>query len=408
MKQVTIIGVAAAVLFLSSSVASLAQDDDTDAAAPTSPSTRVYIIKEGDTLWDISDDLYNDPNKWQELWEMNPQLGDPNSLTVGDELYLEHMTTTETTPTETTTTPPVTESMVGGVTEEVMLPTGLFSTESMRETIPTEPYRMEPDDIYFIPKVIYTGFIAEDELDDAGYIHHTRDDKSMLTDDDVVFIKLPRDEMIELEQGDRFTIFRVEERVRHPVTRKRVGYLIHIVGELHVTAIGEKTASAIITNTNDAVYLEDRIRPFEPLARTIELRKGRAPVVGYIVYAARPDLELAQEPLLAENDIVYIDRGFADGVEVGNIFDILHIDENNIGRLTAEGYEEMLRQMYFEEGISGREILEGVTPRYAVIYPPDVVGRLVVLNANEYTSTAVICNSNRTIEVGDMVRLELE
>jgi len=411
MKQVTIIGVAAivaAIFFLSSPVVSFAQDNGTDTTTPTSSGTRVYIIKEGDTLWEISDDLYNDPSKWRELWEMNPHLGDPNSLTVGDELYLESMTTTEATPTETPAVPSVTESVVGGVTEEVTLPTSLFSTESMKENIPTESYKMKPEDIYFIPKVIYTGFLSDDELDDSGYIHHARDEKIMLTDDDVVFIKLPEDRMVELKQGDKFTIFRVEDKVKHPITRKKIGYLIHIVGELHVTALGEKTASAIITNTNDAIYREDRIRPFEPLMKTIELKKGKAPVVGYIVYASRPDPDLAQEPLLAENDIVYIDRGFADGVEVGSVFDILRIDENNTGKLTAEGYEDMLRQMYFEEGMSGREILEGATPKHAVIYPPDVVGRLVVLNANEYTSTAVISSSNRNITVGDMVRLELE
>jgi|GEM_PF-2163737 len=407
MKQVTIIGgavVVAAILFLSSPVVSFAQDEGT----PTSSGTRVYIIKEGDTLWEISDDLYNDPNKWRELWEMNPQLGDPNSLTVGDELYLDDGSTTDTTTTGTVDVPAVTESVVGGVTEEVQLPTSLFPPESMRETRPTEPYTMEPEDIYFIPKVIYTGFVSDDELEDSGYIHHTRDEKTMLTDDDIVFIKLPKDRMVELQQGDKFTIFRVEEKVKHPVTRKRVGYLIHIVGELHVTALGENTASAIITNTNDAVYLDDRIRPFEPLVKTIELKKGKAPVVGYIIYASRPDPELAQEPLLAENDIVYIDRGYADGVEVGSVFDILRIDEHNTGKLTAEGYEEMLRQMYFEEGMSGRDILEGTTPKYAVIYPPDVVGRLVVLNANEHTSTAVISSANRNVQVGDMIRLELE
>lgn len=400
--------VAVAVLCLSFAVVSIAQDNGTGTTTPTGSSTRVYIIKEGDTLWDISDDLYNDPSKWRELWEMNPHMGDPNSLTVGDELYLEPLTTTETTPTEAPFVPSVTESIVGGVTEEVTLPPTLFSTESMREIIPTEPYKMKPEDIYFIPKVVYTGFLSDDELEDSGYIHHTRDDRTMLTDDDVVFIKLPKDKMIDLKQGDRFTIFRVEEKVKHPVTKKKTGYMIHIVGELHVTALGEKTASAVITNTNDAVYLKDRIRPFEPLVKTIDLKKGKAPVVGHIVYAARPDPELAQEPLLAENDIVYIDRGFADGVEVGSIFDILRIDENNIGKLTAEGYEDMLRQMYFEEGITGKEILEGATPKYAVIYPPDVVGRLVVINAKEYTSTAVISNSNRHVEVGDMVRLELE
>jgi hypothetical protein len=411
MKQVTLsisAVIVATLLVLSAPVVSFTQDNGTGDTLPTSSGTRVYIIKEGDTLWEISDDLYNDPSNWRELWEMNPQLGDPNNLTVGDELYLDGGTATETSTTETTGTPYVTESVVGGVTEEVTLPTGLFSTESMKETLPAESFKMEPEDVYFIPKIIYTGFVSEEELEDSGYIHHTRDEKVMLSDDDVVFIKLPEDRMVELKQNDKFTIFRVEEKVKHPVTRKKIGYHINIVGELNVTAVGEKTASAIITNSSGVVFVDDRIRPFEPLVKTIELKKGKAPVVGYIIHSCRADTEMVHEQILSENDIVYIDRGFADGVEVGSVFDILRIDENNTGELTAEGYEDMLRQMYFEEGISGKEILEGAVPKHAVIYPPDVVGRLVVLNAGEYKSTAVISSSNRSVVVGDMVRLELE
>ncbi len=42
------------------------------------------------------------------------------------------------------------------------------------------------------------------------------------------------------------------------------------------------------------------------------------------------------------------------------------------------------------------------------VYPPDVIGQIVVLNADEYTSTAVVNKSNTEIQVGDLVRLQVE
>jgi len=35
-----------------------------EAPPTTSPDTRVYIIRQGDTLWDISGEVYQDPQKW--------------------------------------------------------------------------------------------------------------------------------------------------------------------------------------------------------------------------------------------------------------------------------------------------------------------------------------------------------
>jgi hypothetical protein len=178
-----------------------------------------------------------------------------------------------------------------------------------------------------------------------------------------------------------------------------VGYAIKVVGEVEVTALGKKTATAIVSNANDIIKVKDRIRPFEPTIKTINVKKGKDPVVGYIVYAALVKTDSLREPMLSENDIVYIDRGYADGVRVGNVFDILQLNEEyNVGKLTAEEYQKMLEEGRVDEGLVKR----------GIIYPPDVVGKLVILNADEYTSTAVISSSNKVVNLGDMVRLQIQ
>ncbi|MER2491152.1 LysM peptidoglycan-binding domain-containing protein [Catenovulum sediminis] len=47
-----------------------------------------YIVKKGDTLWDISALYLNTPWKWPQLWGMNPQIENPHLIYPGDLLAL--------------------------------------------------------------------------------------------------------------------------------------------------------------------------------------------------------------------------------------------------------------------------------------------------------------------------------
>lgn len=49
-----------------------------------------YVVKEGDTLWDISDDKFQNPFAWPQLWEANPQIQNPHLIYPGDELKINH------------------------------------------------------------------------------------------------------------------------------------------------------------------------------------------------------------------------------------------------------------------------------------------------------------------------------
>lgn len=47
-----------------------------------------YIVKEGDTLWDLSDEFLQDPFAWPDLWENNRHIQDPHWIYPGDSIYL--------------------------------------------------------------------------------------------------------------------------------------------------------------------------------------------------------------------------------------------------------------------------------------------------------------------------------
>lgn len=48
----------------------------------------VYVVKKGDTLWDISAIFLENPWNWPDLWSYNPQVRNPHLIYPGDELHL--------------------------------------------------------------------------------------------------------------------------------------------------------------------------------------------------------------------------------------------------------------------------------------------------------------------------------
>jgi len=76
-----------------------------------SPEVREYIIKKGDTLWDISEKYLKNPFLWPNIWRKNPQIKNPDLIYPGHKIIIpvpppEKKEAPPLKPAEATITPP--------------------------------------------------------------------------------------------------------------------------------------------------------------------------------------------------------------------------------------------------------------------------------------------------------------
>lgn len=141
-----------------------------------------YTVVEGDTLWDIAGAFLNDPWRWQEIWQVNPFINNPDLIYPGDLLVLSEQDGR-----------PVLKALRR---ETVRLEPQIYS-EGRANAIPT----IEPSVIQaFVRSPLITD---QNELSSAGYIASGANDSLLVGKYDQVYAR-----GIEGEQGDQFRAFR--------------------------------------------------------------------------------------------------------------------------------------------------------------------------------------------------------
>jgi hypothetical protein len=303
----------------------------------------IYVVRPGDSLWNISKRFFNNPLLWPRLWELNPFIDDPNLIYPGEVLALK---------------PKPPQLPVVKITPEAKV-------VSLQEIEPPPP-------VFFYSRGGHEGFIAPDEWEDMGTIISSEPPKILLGEGDTVYTNVGSDDRV--QPGDKFTVFRSSKVVLNPITGKGVGHKVAILGELEILEVlGKKISSAKITDSYREITRGARIRPLEPFVKEVVLKKGLERADGYIVET------LNNVELSGRGDVVYIDVGEQDGVVPGNTFSIY----------------EYPRTAFDPD--AGRN----------VVIPGALLGKLVVLDVRRETATGIIVESARQIEKGDVVSLDL-
>jgi len=255
-----------------------------------------YVVKKGDTLWDISGDMLQDNFLWPKIWQANPQIKNPDLIYPGDRIIIPTKEELRRLGLPVKKVAPAVEKAP---------PVPEREARAMKEKPPVK---------YLLNKSLYiaSGWISED-FPSIGKIVASPSDRIAFGSNDIVYLSLNR----EVTKGERFLIIRDIKKVRHPETGRTLGHQIRVPGILEVTGIKDNTPVAEIVDVFEEVQIGDGLMPYDDMEPPVMPETPRRPDInGYIVESRMNNRGISS------GDIIYLDRGLNDGLQTGDIFNV--------------------------------------------------------------------------------------
>ena len=321
-----------------------------------------YVVTRGDTLWDISSKFLGNAYYWPRLWSINEQITNPHWIYPGNRIRFTLGTVLE----------PPDVGLDGSSGRDGYTVAGMSYEDSALACGPDVSFATT------LGAATYTslGFLADEEdVDLLGEVPRARWAGGLLSQGNLLYLKMENPDAYDC--GDLLMIYRpIAKKVRHPTERgTRYGAMYRVVGEAQVVNRSGDYVSARVRTSYSEIERGDLVGPVVPTSVELEVSKPDGDVEGVIV--ARLNQE--ESGLGAPGDTVFLDRGRADGLRVGSS---VYVVQNR---------DPVISPNKDEEGI-----------------PDSVVGRVVVVRVDEYSSTAVITDANEPIDVGARVAQRIE
>jgi hypothetical protein len=215
------------------------------------------------------------------------------------------------------------------------------------------------------------GFIEDGELKIAGKIVGSKEEKKMLATLDEAYVQFPADRPMQI--GERFTVYMPVGEVKHPVTHKKLGHKVQIFGEVEVRAVTDAhIARVAIVDCSDPIERGFYVGPLRREFKIVEPKSDRANLKGVVVAVLRPHV------MVAYQDIVFIDQGREDGLEVGNRLLVVR---------RGDGYAPVLKPRPLDD------------PRF----PAETLAEILVVETRPHLATGLVTRSTIEARVGDRV-----
>jgi LysM domain len=308
---------------------------------------RLHVVQRGDTLWDISDAYLGTPWVWPSIWKDNADIQNPHRIYPGDKLFVSPSEMRRLSDEEAA------RMLAGGEQAPAALADGLPTASEAAQT-------------YRFPEIETVGFVSTEAVNGAAAIVDSNVDRVWLGDHDRVIVGLGEGQVA---PGDRFDIFRTTSTVKDPDTGLPLGHAVLALGWLEVEKVHPETSTAIIRVSRGEIRRGDRLLPRIHALSTIPIQ-AKPDVVGRVAYTWAGRVETGG------NDVVYLNRGSTDGLEVGSPLEVYR--PIGTGRDDARNQELQL--------------------------PDHTVARMLVLTTTPDTATAVVTHAFTEVEKGDYFR----
>ena len=300
--------------------------------APNAPD--IYVVKRGDTLWDISRMYLKSPWRWPELWGMNLKaLPNPHLIFPGQTLYLDKS---------------------DGYARLRTQPTG--GSDTVRLSPRTRTDSLASLALPTLKTHLIAPFLVEPLVADAATIEQaprlvaTPDQRVLMAAGDRVYARGNPDAPLSTKPGQprSFRVFREAIPLKDPVTGEVLGYEARYLGNAEL-ARSETTeeisdgkgnlkqepvpATVDITSTKEEIRAGDRMLPEPP--RTFKNYIPHEPQTSVnarvvSIYGSTP------VAVAGQNQVIAINMGTAQGMEPGHVLTLL-TQGDRVRDTTAEG-----------------------------------------------------------------------
>lgn len=384
-----------------------------------------YVVQEGDWLWKISQNLFGSGFYYSKIWSMNPQITNPHEIEPGQVLVF-------STGSESAF-PKVAfgsfEDEGGGRASVQVASSGAFSsygedirsnwlrerrklvdkgaffqslTESTYDDVlsmtevelntdykkytppiskiiieePSQEYdkdgvsTVEKQEIAVSQGFYLNTFLTTNLIQDFGYISDKRNESVFVQKGEMVYVKF--DKSLQVRPGDQFSIYEPAGKVSHEIS-DREGLRYTITGQIKAVREFEDNKWEVkVTDLIGTVERGARVSVYTPkiakIFKTYNSRRIEAAMIGCFK---------DQERGLSLGDVIYLDRGRVDGVELGNVFELYSFMDRGTGKKISS-------------------------------QPTYVKGEATVITVTDNFATAVISYSVNEMGVGDIALTKSE
>ncbi|MBV1905495.1 MAG: LysM peptidoglycan-binding domain-containing protein [Pseudomonadales bacterium] len=284
-----------------------------------------YTVIKGDTLWDISGVFLDKPWMWPEVWRINPQIDNPHLIYPGDTIRLVYIDG-QASLTLDRGEGGRTFRMAPGANDRGDAGSGYDKQSAKIRSTPLETAIPAIDLDAIQGFIVQNRVVSIGHLEDSPYVVQGDSERLILGAGDSLYVRG------ELPSSSAYNFVRSGPIYIDPDTQEILGQEATYVGLGRVTSKEGDISTFHVSSTRVEVQIGDRVLPTEE--RRVETT----------FYPSAPGTKIDGQLIsvfsgvtqIGQYDVVVINRGVREGLEVGNVLAIFKLGAQARDRIANE------------------------------------------------------------------------